>query len=273
MRFAVMKVDSSFARTHNIDRLRGRSFAMDARSYDGPSILINETAAELLGWEKPVGRSISYGGREGRIIGVVEDFHLTSLRKSIPPLILRPAHATGGYLTAHLTKEDVRSTLAFVEESWATMFPSRPFDFFFLDRAFDALYRSEKRIAHAVRWLAALTLLVAGMGLFGMAASVANLRMKEVSIRRALGATGWEVLRLLLKQILTPVAAGCVVAVPIAYALLHEWLSQFAYRIALRPSFFVITVILTIGAALLAVAYPSFRAIRSDPSQLLRQEA
>lgn len=279
-------VDEAFIETMALDVVEGRGFSEEIAS-DEQAFILNETAVAWAratlgeGWETPIGKELEFyvpgaeGWRvfnRGRVVGVVKDFHYRSLREEIGPLVLQMLPGAFGNVLVKVSTDDLSGTLAFLEEQWSTLRPGQPFDYYFLDQSYDQLYRAEERVGNLLSSLAGLTILIACMGLFGLAAFMAEQRTKEIGIRKVLGASVPGIVGLLSKSFVKLVAVAFLVGAPVAYFIMDQWLTGFAYRVSISGWIFLIAGAAALGIAFLSVSYQSIRAAIADPVRALRYE-
>lgn len=210
------------------------------------------------------------GNRKGMVIGVVGDFHFRSLRDRIQPLFM--SHSAGQFLTLRVNPGRMPATMAFVEETWKQFIPHRPFRFTFLDQDLDRMYRTERKLGQACAFFSVLSLLVACLGLVGLAIFWLEQRTREIGIRKALGATAARIVALLARELTWLVVVANLIAWPVAYATMDRWLQGFSYRIELGPEAFILGGLLAIFTASGAVSYQALSAARSNPVDALRAE-
>ena len=211
-------------------------------------------------------------GRRLTVIGVVKDFHYKTHKAAIEPLYLRLTTETSNFVLAKLRPGDLPGTLRAMEAVWDRMAPALPFRYSFLNDEFDALYRAEQRLGRLFGALAFFAIVVACLGLFGLAAFTAEQRTKEIGIRKVFGASVAGLVALLSKDFLRLVLIAFVVAVPVAYLAMNRWLEDFAYRTDLGIGIFALAGGLALGIALLTVSYQAIRAALADPVKALRYE-
>jgi putative ABC transport system permease protein len=250
-------------------------------------ILLNETAARAFGWDPPaeaVGQTLSYFRGDKPVVGVVEDFHYASLHHAIEPLALHVTPQFADRVVAVRLRAggtgaggedgggDVRATLARLEAAWDDVAPHLPFEPRFLDATVDAQYRAEERAARLVTAFAAVAVVLACLGLFGLATYAAARRTKEISIRKVLGATTRQVVTLLSKEFAALVALALLLGAPLAFYGVTQWLDGFAYRAPLSPASFLLAGALAMAVALASVGVQTVRAARLDPARALRSE-
>jgi putative ABC transport system permease protein len=236
--------------------------------------MLNETGAREFGLspEEAVGESVIRNGQPLQIIGVVEDFHYASLREEIGPVILlHEALRAPQYVAVRTEPGQTADVLDGLRATWSN-FSDLPIEYSFLADDLAAQYRTEARLEQLFTTFAGLAILIACLGLFGLAAYTAQQRTKEIGIRKALGATAAGIVGLLSKDFLKLVGIAFVVAVPAAYWAMSQWLQSFAYRIDLGVSVFLLSGGLALAVALLTVSYQAFRAARTDPVNALQSE-
>jgi len=282
VRFRPAVVDYDFIPTLRIPVLAGRSFSPDFPADVSRAYILNRAAAERLGWspEEAVGQTFKLGPAEtpeGEIIGVVEDFHIASLHQEIEPVVLQlhtlsPVGSLPFKLVARLVPEQIRNAVGHIEQQYSQVTPDASFQYTFLDEVFDAMYRAEERLSRIFTSFAVLAILIACLGLFGLAAYAAETRTKEIGIRKVLGATISNLVLLLSRDFLKLVAIAFFLAAPLAYVAMSRWLEDFAYRIELGPGPFVLTGALVLAIALLTVGYQAIKAAHADPVKSLRYE-
>ena len=270
-------VDVDYTQALSIDLLAGRGFRPDDRDAKQPTpVLINETAAEVLGWGRPeaaVGKTMRRNEQlVYEVVGVVEDYHQFSLRQQIEPIFLRLGPKAAEYAVMRVGPGQVPDALHHFRSTWAELYAAYPSEYFFLDDDFNRQYRAEQRLASIFGGFAGLALFVACLGLLGLAAFTVRKRRKEISVRKVLGARIHHLLGLLSKDFLVLVGIAFVVAAPLTYLGAQEWLSGFAYRVELRPWVFLGAGLVVTLLALGTVSVHSVRAAFMDPASTLQNE-
>jgi putative ABC transport system permease protein len=270
--------DYDFIPTYGIRLVAGRNFS---RSFgtDTSNFVLNESAVSILGWHSPeqaIGQRFKYGGKLGQIIGVTGDFHFESLHQKISPMIfILPTSAQSGfynYLSVKIAGDHVPAALARVENTWKKFLPETPYRYSFLDERFAGLYQSELRQGTLFTAFAGIAILIACLGLFGLSAFAVSQRIKEIGVRKVLGAPAGSLVRLLTGDFLRLVAFAALIAFPIAWFSMHEWLQDFAYRVAIQWWVFLLAGFLALLVALLTVSLITVRAANSNPVKSLRTE-
>jgi putative ABC transport system permease protein len=276
-----LTVDHDYAETYGLALVAGRDFDERYAADATGAFLINERAAQRLGWADPVGRKLRlkyyFQGereKEGTVVGVVRDFQYHSLHQAFDPILFHilPGSYYYDYLSVRLRPGQGPAALAAMDQVWRRFHPERPFEYTFVDARFDALYRAEARLGRLLGVFAGLAALVACLGLFGLAAYTAEQRTREIGIRKALGASVPGIVVLLSKDFVRLVALAFVLAAPLAYVAMHRWLDGFADRVALSAWMFAAVGLSALAVALLTVSYQAVRAALTDPVQALRHE-
>jgi putative ABC transport system permease protein len=237
------------------------------------AFLVNQKTAQVFGVEPEelIGRRTEVHGRVGSIVGVFENFHFSSLHDEIEPLMIFP-QAGFNKLFVSLTSTDVENALYSLEASWESFFPTIPFEYQFVDQQFDALYRSETRVGSIFTGFSLLAIFIACLGLFGLSSYMVEQRTREIGVRKVLGASLLSILRLFSIDFLKLVIAGFVLAVPVAWFIMSDWLQNFAYRVNISYSIMLIAGGLTLAIALLTVSYQAIKAATLNPVESLRSE-
>ncbi|MFQ5631169.1 MAG: ABC transporter permease, partial [bacterium] len=225
-------VDHDFIETFDIEILDGRNFSQAFPTDTMQAFIINETAVKKYGWEgNAVGKRIEIGNfKRGKVIGVVKDFHIKSLHQKIEPLVLHLAPTEDVFLhvSVRIRPEEMSETLTFIENKWHEANPNHPFEYSFLDEDFDSLYRAEEQRGKVFVAFSVLALVTACLGLFGLAAFMAEQRTKEIGIRRVLGANIGGLVSLLSREFILLVVVSNIIAIPIAWLVMSNWLRDFA---------------------------------------------
>jgi putative ABC transport system permease protein len=243
------------------------------------AVVINETAVQKLRLKNPIGIRLDkeFGGaKKGEyvtIIGVVKDHHFQSLHHDILPMIIRPLSANEWRFTSiKIGAQNIPETLALIESAWQRFTGGRPFEYSFLDEDFDRLYESEKRAGQLFGLFSFLAVFVACLGLFGLVSFAAERRTKEIGIRKVLGASVPRIILLLSSEVVLLVLAASVIAAPLGYLAMRQWLANFAFRITLSPSLFLLTAVSTLSIAVLSVSCRALKAAWANPADAIRHE-
>ena len=266
-------VNFGYTELAGIELLAGTSFSEDRPSESKNGVLLNETAVAALGWtvETAVGKSVDFNGRT-TVTGVMQDFHFQSLHEAIGPLALAQGVNFNSYLLASIDPARINETVRAIEEIWSRIEPLYPFNHEFLDDAFNAQYQTELRLASILKVFTALALIVACLGLFGLAAFTAQQRTREIGIRKVLGATSPSIMMLMSKDFGVLVLVSFLIGAPMAFIGMTRWLDDFAYRTEIGVETFLAVGLVAMFLALITVGYQAVRASFANPVESLRHE-
>ena len=283
-------VDYDFIDTFEIELIAGRNFSpeypTDQRNTRGAGddfqnaggVILNEEAVRRFGWKDPIGKKVIQTYGESRyyysVVGVIKDFHFSSLKNAIQPMNLFLSLDSNRYISVNMQTQDIPETLSFIEETWNQIYPNLPMDYYFLDSVFERQYRSEERLQRLFGYFSGLAIFIACLGLFGLASFAAEQRTKEIGIRKVLGSSVSGIVGLLSKEFTWLVLAANIIAWPIAYLVSRAWLGNFAYRINVNSQFgyFIAATILALLIAWLTVSFQAIRAAHTNPVDSLRYE-
>ncbi len=271
-------VDYDYVKTLGMQVVQGRDFSQEFGS-DSSGILINEAAVKILGFKgSPIGKRIwrpddpqNKTQKAYTIVGVIKNFHFESLRRNIGALSL-VLNANSGAASFRLSNANVPVLMKEIEAKWKQIAPDQPFSYQFMDDSFDEMYRTEQRIGTIALTFAALAILIACLGLFGLAAFMAEQRTKEIGVRKVLGASVGSIIGLLSKDFLKLVLIAILIASPLAWYAMNQWLKDFAYKIDIEWWMFALAGSLAVGIALLTVSFQSIKAALMNPVRSLRSE-
>ena len=279
-------VDEGYIKTMGMEIVRGRDlpkefisdpnelrneFNPDGRVPGFLPAVINETAARRFGWPEPLGKRFEYQRNHYTIIGVVRDFHYSSLRQAIEPLVFLPQR-TFNYASVRLRAKDPGSAIAFIRARWKEFAKDIPLEFSFMDDRFDAMYRAEQRSGRLYGIFAGLSVFIGALGLVGLAAFMAEQRTKEIGVRKVLGATVRDIVALISGEFLLLVGLANVIAWPVAYFLMKRWLEGFAYRTSLGAETFLAAGVFSLLLTILTVGFQAVKAAAADPVRSLKYE-
>jgi putative ABC transport system permease protein len=267
--------DSDFLTTFGIELVKGRNFSHEFSTDVTDSILINETAAEKIGWEAPLGKQIFELLEEAvprTVIGVVRDFHTDSLHNPLEPICINQNSEEFSYVAVRLSPGDISRTMTLLEKKWKELDPTGTFDYAFLDDSLNGQYRAEERLGKIFTYFSILAIFIACLGLFGLASFTAEQKTKEIGIRKVLGAPVSEIVFLLSKEFTKWVIAANLLAWPIAYFVMNKWLQNFAFRISIGIGSFLLATSIALLIALITVSYQSLKAALANPIESLHYE-
>jgi len=266
-----MGVEKDFVQSFKLKLAAGESFT--GAKADSTHVILNETAVKSTGIKNPIGKRFKLWQTNATIIGVVKDFHFASMREKVEPAIFyyQPVQSFGR-LYVKTTGQDAPRATAAAARVWKRYSPEYPFDYQFLDEQYNEMYKSEQRTGQLFNFFAGVAILVSCLGLFGLATFTAQQRTKEIGIRKVLGASVPGLVALLSADFLRLVLIGILVASPIAWWIMNQWLADFAYKINIQWWVFVLAGVLAVAIALLTVSFQSVRAALMNPVKSLRSE-
>jgi len=263
--------DHDFVQTFGVELLGGRDFN-EVNANDRNTFLINNAMLEILKDKQWENQPIRWGQQDHPIIGLVEDFHFADLRQSVRPLFIGFADSFLGYIAVRVKAGDVRSTINALDGTWKLFEPERPFVPFFLNDELNQIYKAERNMGEVVSTFSVLAILIACLGLFGLATHTVNLRVKEIGIRKVLGALTFDIVGLITKDFVMLVIMANLIAWPLAWYTMDKWLGSFMYRTDMAWWIFTLVGALTLLAALLITGFQSFRAASVNPTEIIRNE-
>lgn len=273
---ALYEIDFDFVPNYHINVVAGRAYSRDYPVDSTQSLLVNESAARLFGYANPqdiVGKRFDQWGRQGTVIGVLEDFNYQSLHHKIEPLVLRFAPLGElGKLSLHLKTNNLPESIDQLKQTWNQLAPQRPFLYSFLDESFNKQYQEDIRFGQVFSIFSGLAIFIACLGLFGLATYSTKKRVKEIGVRKVLGASISAIVTLLSSDFIKLVLIAILIASPISWWAMNKWLQDFAYHIDMQWWMFVAAGILALGIALLTVSFQAIKAAIVNPVKSLRTE-
>jgi len=270
-------VDFDWVEAMGIRMKSGRSFSKEY-SMDSPhdttgTFLINEQLEKLMGTDDAVGKQLKFGGTRGQIVGVMKDFNYQSLRSKIEPLAvwIWPGQYMG-FIYFRVKPGNLHQEVDGLRKTWEKIMPSYPFDYQFLDQEIDKTYRVEERTGTLLKYFSLLAILIACIGLFGLATYSVERRTRELGLRKVLGASGISIMRLVSGEFIQLLIVASVISIPLSVFMLNKYLSNYGYHIQLSIGTFLIALALTVLVAAIAIFYQLFTAVNTDPARSLKYE-
>jgi len=269
-----MIIDNDYIPTYGLEIIEGRNLSSEYATDSLEAYLINEAAVQELMLDKPVGTPIRAldGHPEGRIVGVVKDFHYRSLHRKIEPLVLRVDPTNMWCLSVKFSAGNIKNQLSLLEGEWKKLAPEYPFTYQFLDETVARQYKSEQNTGVLIGSFAGLAIIIACLGLLGLTAFMTEQRKKEISVRKVLGSSVSGIVILLSKDFARLIIIAFVVVTPLAWYAMNQWLSDFAYQVSISPVIFIIAGVTVVAIAFTSVFYQSLKAAVVNPSETLRNE-
>jgi putative ABC transport system permease protein len=271
-------VDESFLDAFGIGLAAGRNFSPHFGT-GRKGVLLNETAAKLLGFPSPeaaLNQEVYSGGDTTVVVGVVKDYHQLGLQRALWPMLFRYLDSRSAdaaqFYSLKVPAQDLDKTLATIKGRYDQFFPGNPFEYFFLDTFFNEQYKAEQQFGRVFGLFAGLAVLIASLGLFGLISYAATRRTREIGIRKVLGAPVSGIMMLLAGDFVKLVGLGIAIAVPLAWYVMESWLADFAYRIEVGVGVLALAGLLALLIALLTVSFQAFKAAGTNPVKALRTE-
>jgi putative ABC transport system permease protein len=276
----VTYVDFEYVDFYDMKILAGRDFSREMTTDLHQAALVNHCAVKELGFDDPIGKQVWVWGQHLTIIGVVEDFHFLPLRQPIAPVTIslsRPSFLSDyglryGFLTVRIPSQDTPRTLSLIEQEFKKFSPNYAFEYTFLDDRIDRMYVTDRQSGQSFSYFSYVAIVIACLGLFGLAAFSVQQRTKEIGVRKVLGASTPGLFYLVSRDLTRWILVSNVIAWPVAYFIMKNWLQYFAYRIRLEIWVFVVAGMIAYGIALLTVSYQSIKAALKNPIESLRYE-
>jgi len=270
----VNTIDYGYFDTYGLKFVTGRAFSNEFVS-DEMSLILNESAMESVGFENAedaLRGKLAAGGREYTVLGVVKNHHHTSLKTSYEPIVYILTRGRTVYLSLNLNTKNLPQTIKAIESEMKEHFPENPFEYFFLDQLFDQEFKAELRYTELFKIFSILAIVLASLGLFGLASYLITQRSKEIGIRKVLGATGIDLFKLLSSSFLVPVILGIVIASVILYFGGAAWLQTFPFRINIQWLVFVVPLVMVLMMTGITLAIQTINAMRMEHAKAVRNE-
>ena len=272
---SAVSVDYDYLETYKMELLAGRSFSRDFGTDHLAAFIINEQALAPLGWNTPEaahGQNLEAMGKQGKVVGVIKNYHFQGLREAIRPLVLEVAASKFVTFTVRLKNENIRQSIDALRNEWDQIFPEKVFEYTFLNEELDSVYRSEKRLGQLVSFFSIVSFLISCIGLFGIASYMHLRRTKEIGIRKVLGASLKQLFATLSKEFMYLTLAAILFFGPLVYLLMQGWLNDFAYRIDLTLIPFALSSLICGIIVFATIGVQTFRSASIDPVKALKYE-
>ncbi len=270
--FAV--VDHDFVEALGIQILQGREFQEDMPSDTLSGVVVNETFVKRMGWSDPIGKKIEAGDENtlrARVVGVMKDYHQTGMYNEIESLLL--AYRTiNNFVYVKLSGNDTEQTLSFIESTWKEVFPDQPYNYTFLSERFNRQFETDEKRGLIFTLFTVLAIIIACLGLFGLASYTVEQKTKEIGIRKVFGASEKIILLLVVKEFLILACISIVIAVPVAYFFMSNWLENYVYRTRLGVPLFLLAGLLTLLITFVTISYKAWQAALTNPASSIRTE-
>jgi len=273
VKISLANVDYNFIDFYGIQITEGRKFSKKMQT-DSAAFILNETAVKSFGIKDPIGKKFRAWSFEGTIIGIMKDYHFTSMHLQIPPLALNPTINPSGTfsLKVNTGSSGLKEVLSFIEGRYKQFFPGYPFEFSFLDDEVDNMYRTEKRLGTVFNYFTFIAIFITCLGLYGLVLFIAEQRTREIGIRKVLGASEKGIVLLLSKDFIKNIFIASAVSFPLGWGIMNKWLSNFAYRISIGIETFVLALLITVIIAFISTGYRSLKAAAANPVESIKYE-
>ncbi|MBS1933697.1 MAG: ABC transporter permease, partial [Bacteroidetes bacterium] len=268
--FEGFEVDYDFIETMGMHIKEGRSFSKNFGA-DSSAIILNEAAVEAMHLGSPVGKTVVYKQKNLQIIGIVKDFHFESMHAEVKPSFLQLVPQRGT-IVASISNKNQQATINAIQSLYERFNPGFPFTFNFLDEAYQQQYESETRVSALSKYFAGLAIIISCLGLFGLAAFTAQKRRKEIGIRKVVGASVANITTMLSLDFLKLIVLSLLIAFPLSWWLMNNWLQSFAYRIHISPFVFIIAGLAVFFITIFTIGFQSIKAAVTNPVKSLRSE-
>jgi putative ABC transport system permease protein len=272
----IYEIDFDFIPTYHIPLVAGRNYTRSFTTDSAESMVINEAAAKMFGYAHPadaVGKKFDQWGRKGTVIGVVKDFNFRSLHQAVEPLTLRYGYPNNlNRISVSIKGDNIPATIASLKKTWDRVAPQRPFLYHFLDESFGKQYEADRNFGQLFTLFSLLAIGIACLGLFGLSTFMAQQRIKEIGIRKVLGSSVMGIVMLLSKDFIKLIFLAAVIAIPLCWWAMNQWLQGFAYRIGLGPVVFLEAAVIALAVAVVTIGWQAVKAAQANPIRSLRSE-
>lgn len=265
-------VDEDYLGLFDIQITAGRNFSHDYSYNIDNQVIINETTAHMAGLTDPVGKKIKKWGQEMEIIGVVKDFHFTSLKRSIQPLMFSYNPELSKMFLIRVSDNNIGHTLQYIDSTFRRFDSNFTFDYSFMDDKYNSLYKNESNLGRIIMSFSILTMIIVVVGLYGLISFLVRRKAKEIAVRKVMGSSVFSVMGVILKYFFMPITIAILVSLPVAYYIAHEWLKDFAYRIHLSAWLIAFSISIILIVAFLSMARQTIKAAVTNPVESLRLE-
>jgi putative ABC transport system permease protein len=270
--FKASEAGYDFAELYGITIVQGRNFSREFPSDESGAFLVNESARKVLGEHFQLGMEFDHWRGNGKVVGVMQDYHHNSLHEEIRPLYVFLNPYRGLQLSMKIQGGDIPETIGFVRETFTKFSPRYPFEYHFFDSLFDMTYLNEQKMERMLAIFSMIAVFIACMGVFGLSTFMADQKRKEIGIRKVLGAPVSNIVYLLSRDLVRLVLLANLIGWPVAYYAMSRWLQNFAYRTQVNPVIFLLAALLTLAVSLGTLSFQSIKAATADPVDSLRYE-
>jgi putative ABC transport system permease protein len=272
---ANLATDYDFLEAFDIKLMAGRGFSKEYGTDAKEAFIVNETAVKEYKWETPekaLGKEINREGKKGKVVGVIKDFNFMSLTQAISALVLSIDQNQFNTLSIKFENANVETTIKTLESEWNKIFPEKAFEFAFLDEQLNQQYANFKSFGLIIQTFASIAILIACLGVYGLVLFTVQRKVKEIGVRKVMGATVAGILKLVYKDFVVLIVLGFIIAVPVSYYFISQWLDNFVYHTSIDFMTYGISLLIVVAIVSLTISYQSIRAARANPVDSLRVE-
>jgi putative ABC transport system permease protein len=272
---ANISVDYDFLKTYDIELIAGREFSIDYPSDAAEGFMVNETAVREFNWgtpEQALGKTIDREGKKGQVVGVVKDFNFTDLTVSISPLIMAIDRNQFNTLSVRFENANVESTITKLEQEWNKLFPEKAFEFTFLDEQLNQQYSNFQNFGTIIQVFTGIAILISCLGVYGLVLFTVQRKVKEIGVRKVLGANVSSILLLIYRDFAWLIVIGFILAIPVSYYMINQWFTNFIYHTNIDIGTYFISLALVFFVVSLTISYQAIRAAQGNPVNSLRSE-
>lgn len=272
---ANMAIDYDFLKTYNMELIAGRAFSLDYPSDEQQGFLVNEAAVREFNWETPekaLGKTIDREGKKGQVVGVIKDFNFADLTTAISALVMAIDRNQFNTLSIRFENANVEGTITKLEQEWNRLFPEKAFEFTFLDEQLDQQYANFQNFGTIIQVFTAIAILISCLGVYGLVLFTVKHKVKEIGVRKVLGATVSNILVLIYRDFAWLIVLGFVLAVPVSYYFMNQWFTNFIYHTNIDVLTYVLSLTVILIIVTLTISYQAVRAAQANPVKSLRSE-
>ena len=262
---------------YNIKLLKGRNFSKEITTDVNQAFIINKTMAEMIGWEDPIGKRLSFWYQKGIVIGVMDDIHIFPLHARIEPMVIsliQPDDTRWQWsnLSIKINPQEIQTTTDFIKKTYKKCSPEYPFEYWFLDERVDNLYKSEQKLGRCLILFTVLAIIISCLGLIGLVTFSTERKSKEIGIRKVLGASIGHIVNMVTKEFFRKIILAALIALPVGWYIMNRWLDNFAYKIDFEIGPFITALLLSISITFASIGFKAIKAAITNPVESLRNE-
>jgi putative ABC transport system permease protein len=270
-----MSVDYDFLQTFEMLLVAGRSFSKDYGTDPSSAFIVNETAVREFSWDSPeaaIGKDLTREGKKGKVIGVIRDFNFTSLETAVSAMVIEFNPDQFNTLSIRLKNADIPQVVGRIESMWNRMFPEKSFEHTFLDQQINDQYTNYRNFGVIIQAFTLVAILISCLGVYGLVLFVVQRKVKEIGVRKVLGATMGNILRMIFRDFAGLIVIGFALAIPLSYYLMDAWLKNFTYHTSIDVLTYFVSLVMLVTIVALTIGYQAVKASLANPVRSLRSE-